>query len=253
MSLDNIINFLSNGLYSSDKKEEGVEFNINKKFIKNDSSSTLKIILPPWGDKESIISRILIRRLNKKGYSCLAYFFPRHILSSDVDKTVEFFNTIKERVKSDIKKLKAEYNFQKIDIIAPSLGVVSACLIANGNQDISNLYFIVPGSCLAASLWNGIRTQHLKNIYEKQGINQEKLINIWGSLAPKNNINALAGKNIFIAISRSDKIIPYRFGKELADLMTKLYPQTTVVQENGHLGHYLTVIKYYLSGKELLE
>ncbi len=252
MSLDNIISFLFNGFDFIDK-EEGLEIYINKKFIKNKDSSVLKIILPPWGDGESFITKILIRRLYKKGYSSLAYFFPKHILSSDVNKTIKTFNFIRDQIKSDILKLKAEHKFQKIDIIAPSLGVVSACLIANDNDDIQNLFFIVPGSCLASSLWNGIRTQKLRNIYEYQNINQEQLKNIWESLAPKNNISAMKDKNIFIAVSKSDKVIPYRFGEELADLAKKLYSNNILIQENSYLGHYLTAVKYYLFDKALLK
>jgi hypothetical protein len=252
MSLDKIIGFLFNGVDSIDK-EENPEIYVTKKFIKNNDSSILKIILPPWGDGESFITKILIWRLSKKGYSSLAYFFPKHILSSDVTKTVKTFNFIRDRIKSDILNLKTEHKFKKVDIIAPSLGVVSACLIANDNDDIQNLFLVVPGSCLASSLWNGMRTQKLKNAYEHQNISQAQLRNIWESLAPKNNINAMKNKNVFMAISKSDKVIPYCFGKELADLARKLYPNHTLVQENSYWGHYFTVIKYYLFDKELLK
>lgn len=252
MSIDNIINFLFNGFDYFDKEERS-EIYINKKFVKNNKSYVLKIILPPWGDGESFLTKILIWRLKKSGYSCLAYFFPKYILSSNINNTPKFYTSIRDQVRSDIFKYKAEYNFQKIDIIAPSLGVVSACLIANDNENIQNLFFIVPGSCLASSLWNGVRTQKLKNVYEHQNINQEQLKTSWESLAPKNNINSMGNKNIFVAISKSDRVIPYCFGKELADLAKKLYPNNTVVQENSCLGHYLTVIKYYLFNKELLK
>lgn len=252
MSLDNIINLLFSGL-DFFNKEKSSKFYINKKFIKNSNSSVLKIILPPRDDEKSLITKLLIWRLHKKGYSCLAYFFPRNILSSDVYHTIDNFSLIKDQIRLDIHKLKAEHNFQKIDLIAPSLGVVSACLIANDNDDISNLFLIVPGSCLASSLWNGIRTQKLKNIYESQNIKQEQLKNIWKDLAPKNNMNVMSNKKIFITISKSDKIIPYCFGKELANLVKKLYPDNTIIQENSHLGHYLTVLKCFLFSGELLK
>ena len=112
---------------------------------------------------------------------------------------------------------------------------------------------MVPGSCLASSLWKGIRTQKLKKIYEKQNIKLEQLQTLWQSLAPKNNISALDNKNIFIAISKSDKVIPYPFGKELADLVKTKYPQNTSIAENKYLGHYFTVLKYYFFSKKLLE
>jgi hypothetical protein len=252
MATDNIINFLLHG-FGSTNKEDNAKFYINKNFVRNNGSAVLKIILPPWGDGDSLVTKILIRRLQNRGYSTLNYFFPRNILSPDVKATIESFYFIRDQIKSDIAKLKAEQGFKQIDINAPSLGVVSACLIANNNNDVNNLFFIVPGSGLAASLWNGIRTQKLKNNYQRQNISEEQLIKIWTSLAPKENINALIGRNIFVAISRADKIIPYRFGKELADSLQKLYPNNTAVKQNSHLGHYLTVIKYYMFGRELLK
>jgi hypothetical protein len=247
-----MLNFLFHSFGFIDK-EDGSDVYINKKFIKNSGSAVLKIILPPWGDKDLLVTKILISRLQNKGYSTLNYFFPRSILSPDVNVTIKSFYLIRDRIKSDIAELKAEYNFKQIDIIAPSLGVVSACLIANNNNDIDNLFLIVPGSCLASSLWHGIRTQKLKNNYQRQNISEEQLIKIWTSLAPKENINALIGRNIFVAISRADKIIPYRFGKELADSLQGIYPSNTVIKQNSHLGHYLTVIKYYMFGRELLK
>lgn len=221
MSLDSIIIFLLNGSCSTDKYKEGLNIHINKRFVRHDNSSVLKIIIPQWGDKESIATRILIRRLHKEGYSCLSFCLPRDILSSNPKDTIKFFNSIAEQLKCDIQKLKAEYNFQRIDIIAASLGCVSACLIANGNKDVQNLFLLVPGSCLASSLWNGIRTQELRKIYEHQNINQEQLKSIWKDLAPKNNIDLMGNKNIFIAISQSDKLIPYRLGKEFAEFNEK--------------------------------
>jgi hypothetical protein len=253
MNLDSIITFLLNGFCLSDEYREGLNIHINKKFVKHNNSSVLKIIIPQWGDEEFFATRILIRRLHKEGYSCLYFCLPKDILSSNVKDTIKFFNSITEQIKRDIQKLKDEYNFQRIDIIAASLGCVSACLIANGNKDIQNLFLLVPGSCLAQSLWNGIRTQKLRNIYEQQNINQEQLKNIWKDLAPKNNINLMNDKNIFIAISKSDKLISYSFGKELADLVKKLYPKDTTIKENNYLGHYLTVAKYYLFDKALLK
>ena len=253
MSFDNIISFLLNS-FDSGNKEKNSEIHIGKKFTKNNNSSVLKIILlAREGEGEAYITKILIRRLHKKGYSSLSYFFPKHLPSSNANKTINNFDFIKNQIKFDILKIKTEHNFQKIDIIAPSLSVVSACLIANDNDNIQNLFLLVPSSCLASSLWNGIRTQKLKNTYEHQNINQEDLKNRWKNLAPKRNINTMRGKNIFIAISKSDKVIPYHFGKELTNLTKKLHPNNTIIQENTYIGHYFTVIKYYLFNKELLK
>ena len=252
--IDKIINFLwITNHFETYRKDINFSISeIRKYFIHKDDSHTLKIILPGWGDGISWATKVLSRRLSRRGFSCLTYSLPRTILPHDPNLAPAIFNTIKESIKKDITNIKSQCNFKKIDIIAPSLGAVIGCLIANDNDDITNTFFIVPGSSLASSLWDGVRTQRLKRIYETQSINKEKLEKLWHSLAPKNNVSVLSNKNIFIAISKSDKVISYCYGKELAELLKKLYP-STLVRENLYLGHYLTVVKYYLFGNELLK
>ncbi|KKT19253.1 MAG: hypothetical protein UW02_C0013G0036, partial [Candidatus Nomurabacteria bacterium GW2011_GWB1_43_7] len=48
-------------------------------------------------------------------------------------------------------------------------------------------------------------------------------------------------------------VIPYVFGKEFASLVKDLYPNNTIIKENNFLGHFVTVVKYYLFSKELLK
>ncbi len=252
MSLDHIVAFLYN-VIDFFKKRKIPEFYIERKFLRNNKTSVLKIILSPRGDSVPPTDKILFKRLYRKGYSCLYYYISGSVLSTDPYKTVENFNMVKNQVRFDVSKLKTEYHLERIDIITSSMGAVSACLIANNNDNINNISLIAPGSTLASSLWNGIRTQDLRKIYEEQGVNHEKLKNIWTTIEPKNNIDTLSDKRIFISISKSDKVIPYVFGKELPDLIRNLYPNNISVKENKYLGHYFTVVKYYLFSKELLK
>ena len=235
------------------KKGKVLGFTLKKSFFKNDKTSVLKIIISPRGDSVPPTDKILFKRLCKKGYSCLYYCISGSVLSPDVNETIRYFNLVKDQIRSDISELKTKHNFKKVDIISSSLGAVSVCLVANNNDYVDNIFLIVPGSCLASSLWSGIRTQNLRKIYENQKINKEELRDIWATLAPKNNINKLHNKNIFISISKSDKVIPYVFGKEFASLVKDLYPNNTIIKENNFLGHFVTVVKYYLFSKELLK
>lgn len=252
MSLDNIVSFFFNiADFFDDNKR--FEFHLNRKFIEYKNSSVLKVIFMARCDKEGFFDKALINRLHKKGHSCLVYFLPKSLLSQDINQTIGFFNFVTDLVKSDISKFKSKYNFERIDIISSSLGAIISCLVANNNDEVQNLFFIVPGSCLASSLWYSKRTKKLRKSYECQNIGLEQLKNAWSKLAPKNNIDLMSNKNIFIAISKSDKVIPYQFGKELADLAKRMYPQSIFVRENNHLGHYFTAVKYYLFDKEILK
>jgi len=252
MSPDYIIDFLYN-VVDFFKKENIQKFSIKKTFLINNRTSVLKVIISPKGDQVPPTDRILIKRLYKKGYSCLYYYISGSVLSTDVNETLSNFDQIKNEIRQDISKYKKEYNFERIDMISSSLGNVSACLVTNGNDDINNLYLIVPGSCIASSLWHGIRTENLRSIYEEQEINEIILKDLWRSLDPKNNINALKGKNIFLAITKCDKVIPYTYGKEFVNQVQITYPDNTFINENVNLGHYFTVIKYYIFSDELLK
>ena len=130
---------------------------------------------------------------------------------------------------------------------------MSACLIANGNADITNLYFIVPGSSLASSLWHGIRTQDLRKAYATQQFTEQSLVALWAHLAPKKNIDAMQGKKIFISISNADIVIPYRFGQELVDALHSRYPEAVTSQRSDALGHYLSIIRYFVFDDKVLK
>lgn len=252
MSPDYIIDFLYN-VVDLFKKNNFQKFSIRKTFLKNERTSVLKVIISPKGDQVPPTDRILIRRLYRKGYSCLYYYISGSVLSVDVNETLNNFNLIKNQIKQDISKYKTEYNFERIDLISSSLGNVSACLVVNENNDINNLYLIVPGSCLASSLWHSIRTESLKSEYESQGINEVILKDLWQNLDPVNNISNLNNKNIFLAVSKCDKVIPYIYGEELINEVRKLYSGNMVICENHNLGHYLTVVKYFIFNDELLK
>ncbi len=224
---------------------------IQKSFVYKPGSKTLKVIIPPWEDGTDILTKGLIRRFGKKDCSYITYSFGLDLLSPEIELTLKKFNYINYQVRSDISELKNKYGFERVDVIGTSLGVVSACLITNGNDDVNSLSCIVPGSDLAESLWDGIRTWKLRNTYKSEELNKERLMNAWNDVAPKNSIDKLDGKKIFVAISRGDHIIPYKYGREFADLLKNKY-RDVEIEENRSLGHYLTVAKYYLFSKKLL-
>lgn len=215
-----------------------------KRYFKHvKDSKELVVVLHGW-KSISFIDKLFNARVIRSGKSCLAYSFLPEILSPDPDYTLEGFKKIKGEARRDIASLKKQFKYSKINLIAPSLGVVSAMMIANGNDDIDELSLIVPGNCLASSLWHGIRTQKLRKIYEKRGINSKKLQELWKELAPENNSDSLKNKEINVYISKSDKVIPYEYGKEFADCLVGRCKKLQV-EENPILGHYLSVVKFY--------
>ena len=124
-------------------------------------------------------------------------------------------------------------------------------MCANNNQNIDEIFLIIPGHCLAESIWQGISTQKIRQEYENQKISLKKLKNYWYTLAPENNINNLKSKKVSIFLSKADKVIPYYCGKKLLE-KAKSLKYNLFYNINDNPGHYLTALKFYLSPKRFL-
>ncbi len=221
---------------------------IGKRFF-HGSSSKLYVITPYWkATMSDIPMRILEKRILKNGHSCLAYQFPKKILSENVYLTEKYFLKIQEEVKKDINDVKKKYNFSEVIVVGISLGCVNASMVANKNEDVNKLILVVPGDSLSESLWKGIGTRKLKSQIKKHHINLEELEKDWKKLDPKNNIDGLARKEIEIYLSRADKIIPYVNGNHLIKDM-KDVGLNPIVFRNEKLGHYLTPLKFIITNK----
>lgn len=249
MNLDRIIKRTRNGneVFNTKIPSDNI---LKKKFSYKKDSKELYILLSPWGGHlyYNFFPRHL---LMKNGFSVLEYEFPKAILSSNWKFTLDNFNIICDSVVKEIEKLKKGYGFQKIKIIGVSLGCVNACMCANNNQFIDEILLIIPGHCLAESMWQGISTQQIRWKYENQKISLKELKNHWRTLAPENNITNLKSKKVSIFLSKTDKVIPYYCGKKLLE-KAKSLNYNLFYKINNNLGHYLTALQFYLSPKKFL-
>jgi esterase/lipase len=196
---------------------------------------------------------VLRKVISRNNYSFLEYEFPKGILSSNWEKTQEYFDIIRDEVAKDINQLKKEHKFNTVYVAGVSLGSFHACRIANGNKDITDLCLITSGHCLAETVWNGILTQHIKKDFEVQGITLQQLKKYWRELAPENNIENLKTKHVIIVISKADQVIPIYYGTKLLNsLKERKYNISYDINKN--LGHLLTGLKFYsIPGKILFK
>jgi len=221
---------------------------IKKKFHYVKNSKELIVFIPPWHARLKD-NNIIQRTLLKQGCSFLEYAFSPKILSVNHRLTLKCFRQIKKEIKQNINQLKKKYKFKKIKILGISLGCVNACMIANDNKNISELSLILPGHCLAESMWQGLSTKKLRQQYEEEGVTLPQLKKYWKELAPENNIAKLSAKKIYVHLSQADAVIPYYCGKILKDKLNKKYK--IIYKENKHLGHYLTAVLFHLLPKKL--
>lgn len=219
--------------------EQNFQGHVKKHFTESLHSRVLYVALPWWGFRrvESLSAKIV-----KRGYSFLGYEFPVGILSADYQATRRYFEMIRDMVVEDIRRLQAIHRFSEVNILGMSLGCVHAAMVSEVFP-FDAVTLVVPGHCLAESMWVGIRTQHLKKLFEKQGVTLERLKKEWSALAPEHNIHNLSQASVTVYLSRSDKVIPYCFGKKLVEVMRDqgLYPG---VRENKYWGHYGTVKRF---------
>lgn len=224
---------------------------IKSRFTHKEESSELYVIFPSWGGN-FYLNHFLRRRFMLDGYSFLEYQFSKGILSTDKEMTLKYFKAICEKAKGDIEKLKKEHNFQKIKVIGISIGCVNACMMAENNPNINELILVVPGHCLAESMWQGFDTQELRKTYEKEGATLPELKKYWHDLAPENNINNLKCEKVSIFLSRADIVIPFCCGEKLAEKL-KFMKYNLSCHINKHLGHNLTAISFLLNPKKYLK
>jgi predicted esterase len=249
MIFDKIFFYIRNSKQVFDEKISARKL-VKKKFWYEKGSEELFVILPPWGGR-FYLNFFLRKKILKRGCSFLEYEFPEAILSSSWETTVEDFNRIRDNINKEIEKLKKRYKFKKINLVGISIGCINTCMIANNNSIIDKICLIVPGRCLAESMWKGISTQKIRQAYEKNGINLKKLKEYWRSLAPENNINKLKAKEISIFLSKADVIIPFHCGKKLVEEI-KAFKYNIFYKNNKFLGHNLTALSFYLRPERFL-
>jgi hypothetical protein len=224
-------------------------FLFKKRFKHKPQSQELFIILPPWGGR-LCLNLFLRKAVLRKGCSILEYEFPRNILSSDWERTLNYFNFVRELVLRDAQELKNKYKFSKISIVGVSLGCINACMVAN-NNDVNILCLIVPGNCLAEVLWYGAATQGIRKDYEEKGITLENLKKYWHSLAPETNIENLRAEKILVYVSKADKVIPFYNGKTLIEKI-KSHNHHIFYKIHKNLGHRVTALVFYLTPQKSL-
>lgn len=224
-------------------------FLFKRRFKYTQQSQELFVLLPPWGGR-FCLNLFLRKAILKKGCSVLEYEFPRNILSSDWERTLNYFNFVRELVLRDVEKLKSKYKFSKISIIGVSLGCINACMVAN-NNDVNILCLVTPGNCLAEAMWYGAATQEIRKDYENKKITLKDLKTYWHTLAPETNIKNLQAKKLLAYISKADKVVPFYNGKTLIEKI-KSYNHPVFYKIHKNLGHRVTALIFYLTPNKSL-
>ncbi|MFC1751546.1 hypothetical protein ACFLY5_00165 [Patescibacteria group bacterium] len=230
-------------------KEKVINLDVNlkqliiKKFYHFSNSKDLYVSLSLYSGGLDC-SRHLRTKIKKRKTSFLDFRLSQDILSSDTQETLNRFYFLKQQFIEQIKLYKQQHGFNRVHLIGVSMGCVTALMIANNNPMINKVILVVPGNCLAESMWKGIRTAHLKKLIESKGTSLRDLKQQWNSLAPENNLDGMKDKEIIVFISQTDRVIPGELGGRLIKRMHEENLSPTVYK-NKYLGHYGTIVRFY--------
>ncbi|MFC1751706.1 hypothetical protein ACFLY5_01000, partial [Patescibacteria group bacterium] len=151
------------------RKEKDINLKVDlkqliiKKFYHFPNSKDLYVSISLYSGGPDCSYR-LRAKIKKKNASFLDFRLSQDILSSDAEQTLNRFYFLKQQFVNQINLIKQQYGFKRVHLIGISMGCVTALMITNNNSLINKVILIVPGNCLAESMWKGIRTQHLKEI-----------------------------------------------------------------------------------------
>lgn len=216
---------------------------LKNKFHYRPGSKCAYILCPPWGQKLLYFAPLRWRIL-KQGYSCMEYEISRSVLTADLARISRYIAFLSEQIQKDVNSLKKK-GFSSFVVIGTSIGTSLALILAKKIPEVKKVILNTPGNCYAEIIWSSVRLKVLKKRLVDQGMSLDYLKEIWRDFSPETDLKMLAGKEIFINLSRSDLVVPYKTGLKLVEKI-KLAGLKPVVEENTSLGHYFTAARYYL-------
>ena len=240
--IDFLIDKLKAPPYLSEKNLGEIVKERKRLFFHIPNSKILFVGLPGWGSPLSRWSNVE-EYCRQRKISFLRYTFPREMLSANSSLTAKALLEISEGIRSDIKKLKEEYKFNRCVVIGYSLGGLLASLVYKNNSNVTDILLVCPGSNLAKDIWDSSDAQFLRKEYEEEGMHLRDLKETWKDLEPENNMPA-KGARILIYCGEYDQVINYRDGKKLSKILTSNGFQ--VRRKDLPMGHYFTCAAFIL-------
>lgn len=168
---------------------------------------------------------------NFDGQHKIIYQLPNSIISSDLEKAEESIEFIINKINEDIEANNIN------TVYGISLGTCPAIYAANHSKSVENLILSLPGDEIADVIWKSWITKHIKRRAERKDLTKEDYDRIFDQYDPVNNLDNLQGKEIYIYVAKSDKVIPYENAMNLIEEMRKRNLNIHV-KEVENLGHY---------------
>jgi len=242
--------FATRGAESDNKILEGFEPSqaiVDARII-NPGASELTVIFPPWHG-ERMVTRVLERRVSRYA-AVLAYDLHDHILEPNIPGVIATYESMTNRIAEQVGMLRTDRRYSAPHLIGISLGNVALSMTAaklmalNEPDPFSRVTSVVPGSNLALSMWDGMRTQGLRETFERQGVTRDQLDEAWAGLAPSHHAPAMQGRDVCVHLSTTDGFIPTQYGEEYITALNDAGANVEVRRSTS--GHVVSIVKFCL-------
>jgi pimeloyl-ACP methyl ester carboxylesterase len=210
----------------------------------NSDSNKLAVVFPPWHGGGRFIQR-LVYRLRSENWAVLNYAFHDQILEPSIQRVPQSFTAIKDQVADELNTLrKAQY--ERMHLIGISLGTMSMTLAASEYHEFQSATFVLPSSKLASSVWEGMRTQNIRQLLNVHGYTKSDVEEAWSELEPIKYAKDFTGKEVNTYVSSTDRIILPSFQREMVNALRE---RGSNLKENySRLGHASSIINYCIRG-----
>jgi esterase/lipase len=184
--------------------------------------------------------------MNRRGYSCIVYDYPLHMLfEAKLPSWERFYADIIADAQARLKRRKDEgaTDFYAYGV---SMGTLIVNKFTRDTPEISHLILNLTYGDVARNIWTYKGVKKTKRSLMEQGISEEDLRRAIRYVDPIQNAAQLKGKKVLLQTARKDRVLTYDLTKH-----TKLAFQAAgldlTYQENKHLGHYMSGAKNMMS------
>lgn len=192
-----------------------------------------------------------IRRLQKRGYSCILYDYPFAMTSKEtsLERWRLFFEQIVADAQSRLHRLEQNgaTHFYAYGI---SMGTLVANSFTRQTPEIHHVILNLTYGDVATNIWTFKGMRAAKRIFIRQGHNVDSLREQMTYADPIFNAKALRSKKVLLQLARRDRVLRYNQTVKTLEAFRAAKLDLTY-RENKHLGHFMGGIKNMMDARAI--
>jgi len=207
-------------------------------FLKS-TSHRLIFFLNPYGTSIKKV-RVIIKSLNRAGFSVVAYEYPLDIFKTgEPERLFQVIEENRKHIQRSIKDFQKQ-GYNEFGFVGSSLG---AFVAYNCLRDIPELQWgvMITGGSVLEAVWS---FKDEREMFQSKGYTKESLAAAWHNLQYA-DLGDLHGKHYIGITSQADKTTPYKYAIEAFSRMQTAGAKIDLIVQR-RLDHRSTVIRNLL-------